>query len=103
MIWPRTWRPRFGGWTRSCTRVSAHLRSICSVTAWADTSRFALSEELAQPMTCAQAQAFAWFKHQMELSDGGDDDLASAPAECERSYVAKAEPGGDREVNDEDK
>ena len=68
-----------------------------------DTSRFALSEELAQPMTCAQAQAFAWFKHQMELSDGGDDDLASAPAECERSYVAKAEPGGDREVNDEDK
>ena len=68
-----------------------------------DTSRFALSEEHVQPMTCAQAQAFAWFKHQMQLSDGGDDDLAGPPAECERTQVAKAEPRGDREVNEDDK
>jgi len=68
-----------------------------------DTSRFALSQEQVQPMTCAQAQAFAWFKHQMELSDGSGEDLAPAPAECERTTVAKAEPRGDREVNDGDK
>jgi hypothetical protein len=68
-----------------------------------DTSRFARSEELARPMTCAQAQAFAWFKRQMELSDGGQDDREAAlPAECERTNVAKAEPKGDREVNDDD-
>jgi hypothetical protein len=64
-----------------------------------DTSRFARSEELAQPMTCAQAQAFAWFRHQMELSDGGQEDLAALPAECERTNLAKADPLGDREVN----
>ena len=68
-----------------------------------DTSRFARSEEPAQPMTCAQAQAFAWFKHQMELSDGGQDGDVALPTECERTNLAKAEPRGDREVNDEGK
>ncbi len=66
-----------------------------------DTSRFERSEELAQPLTCAQAQAFAWFKHQMELSDGGNDNIVPAPVECERTYVANADPKGDREVNDD--
>jgi hypothetical protein len=68
-----------------------------------DTARFGRSEELAQPMTCAQAQAFAWFQHQMELSDGGSESIVPAPVECERVNVAKADPKGDREVNDEDK
>src|SRR5438067_454975 len=67
-----------------------------------DTSRFGLSEEPAQPLTCAQAQAFAWFKHQMELSDGGNDDIVPVPAECERTYVANADPKGDREVNNDE-
>lgn len=63
-----------------------------------DTSRFARSEELAQPLTCAQAQAFAWFRHQMELSDGGSENIVAAPVECDRVNVAKAAPEGDREV-----
>ena len=67
-----------------------------------NTDRFARSEELAQPMTCAQATAFAWFKHQMELSDGGSENTVSAPAECERTRVAEASRG-DREVYEESK
>ena len=66
-----------------------------------DTSGFARSEELAQPMTCAQAQAFAWFKHSMELSDGGQDLTVPVPAECERTNIAKVEPKGDGEINEE--
>lgn len=53
-----------------------------------DTDRFGRSQELAQPMTCAQATAFAWFRHQMELSDGGNENTVTVPAECERTYVA---------------
>jgi hypothetical protein len=46
------------------------------------------SEELAQPMTCAQATAFAWFKQQLALPDGAGEETASVPAECGRIYVA---------------
>ena len=62
----------------------------------------ALSEQVSEPMTCAQATAFAWFKHQMELSDGGSENTVSAPAECERTRVAEASRG-DREVYEESK
>ena len=55
----------------------------------------ALSEQISEPMTCAQATAFAWFKHQMTLSDGGDERPLETPAECQRTYVA------DRDVSDE--
>lgn len=44
--------------------------------------------EAAQPVTCAQAQAFAWFKHQMELSDGGVDNVIDTPVECQRTNLA---------------
>jgi hypothetical protein len=60
-----------------------------------NTDRFERPAELSQPMTCAQAQALAWFLHQMEISDGGSENTVSAPVECERTYVAEA---GDREV-----
>ena len=60
-----------------------------------DTSQFARYEADAQPMTCSQATAFAWFKHQMTLSDGGDERPLETPAECQRTYVA------DRDVSDE--
>jgi hypothetical protein len=53
-----------------------------------DTDRFERPEVQAQPATCAQAQAFAWFRHQMELSDGGHDNTVPYPAECERINVA---------------
>ena len=66
-----------------------------------DPSGFARSEDRA-PMTCAQAQAFAWFKHQLELPDVAESSV-SLPAECERTDLAKADPRGDREVNDEEK
>ena len=69
-----------------------------------DTARFARSEAGERPMTCAQATAFAWFKHQMELSDGGNENIVPAPAECDRTYVAHSEvPLGDREVIEESK
>jgi hypothetical protein len=69
-----------------------------------NTDRFARLEA-AQPMTCAQANAFAWFRHQMELTDGGSENTVPAPVECERTYVAaKGEPSqGDREVYEESK
>jgi hypothetical protein len=70
-----------------------------------NTDQFARLETGSQPMTCAQATAFAWFTHQMELSDGGSENTVSAPAECERTYVAaKGEVSqGDREVYEESK
>ena len=44
------------------------------------------------PATCAQATAFAWFKHQMELTDGVQDYGVETPIECERTnYAAKSE------------
>ena len=51
-----------------------------------DTSQFARYEVDAQPMTCSQATAFAWFKHQMELPDF--DNPIETPAECARTNVA---------------
>jgi hypothetical protein len=69
-----------------------------------NTDQFARSEASPQPMTCAQATAFAWFRHQMELSDGGHDNTVPAPLECERTYVARGEASqGDREVIEESK
>jgi hypothetical protein len=65
-----------------------------------NTDQFARLETGSQPMTCAQANAFAWFRHQMELSDGGSESAVSAPVECERTYVAAQ---GDREVYEESK
>src|SRR4029077_6579507 len=53
-----------------------------------DTSQFVRYEAEAQPMTCAQASAFAWFKHQLELPDV--DNAVAVPAECERTYLAKS-------------
>jgi hypothetical protein len=69
-----------------------------------NTEQFGRSEAQSQPMTCAQATAFAWFKHQMEISDGGHENTVAAPVECERTYVARSEaPQGDREVLEESK
>ena len=68
----------------------------------ADAAGFARSEAGGQPMTCAQATAFAWFKHQMELPDF--DNPIETPAECTRTYVANdATAQGDREVVEESK
>ena len=60
-----------------------------------DTQQFARHEADPQPMTCAQATAFAWFRHQLELSDGGNDNTVDTPAECERTYVAKSPDSDD--------
>ena len=56
-----------------------------------NTDRFERSEVQTQA-TCAQAQAFAWFRHQMELSDGGNDNTVPYPVECERTNIATAQP-----------
>ena len=50
----------------------------------------ALSQAEAQPMTCAQATAFAWFKRQMELTDGDTDVTVPVPAECQPTYLANS-------------
>jgi hypothetical protein len=50
----------------------------------------ARSEIQGAPMTCAQARAFAWFKHQLELGEGVSDNAIDEPAECQREYVAKS-------------
>jgi len=63
--------------------------------------RFDRPAELSQP-TCAQAQAFAWFRHQMEISDGSSENTVAEPVECQRTYVA-ATQAGDREVIEESK
>ena len=65
-----------------------------------NTDRFERPAEPSQAATCAQAQAFAWFRHQMEISDGGHENTVPAPVECERTNVAEA---GDREVVEESK
>jgi hypothetical protein len=62
-----------------------------------NTDRFDRPAEVQLPVTCAQATAFAWFKHQMELSDGSQDTTFAAPSECDRTYVAKTD-ANDREV-----
>ena len=55
----------------------------------------AYSEAEAQPMTCEQATAYAWFKRQMELTDGDTDSTAPVSVECGRTYVAQAPDRGD--------
>lgn len=67
-----------------------------------NTDRFERAEAQAQPTTCAQALAFAWFRHQMELSDGGNDGAAPDAAECERINVA-AQSESDAGVYEESK
>jgi len=52
-----------------------------------DTSQFARYEVAAQPMTCEQAVAFAWFKHQLELPDAVDN-AVDTPDECKRTNLA---------------
>ena len=54
-----------------------------------NTDQFARSEERAEPMTCAQARAYAWFVHELERTDGGGDSAAQQPAECSRDFIAK--------------
>ena len=84
-----------------------HLMCLAAMTALVAFSGIARaeearSEELAQPMTCAQATAFAWFKHQLELPD--IDNPVETPAECQRTHVATGEAAqGDREVVEESK
>ena len=56
-----------------------------------NTDRFERPEVQTQA-TCAQVQAFAWFRHQMELSDGGNDNTVPNPVECERTYIATNQP-----------
>ena len=79
-----------------CLAACTVLAAFSGVSRADDTQR---SEELAQPMTCAQATAFAWFKQQLALPDGAGEDTLSAPVECERIQVANGgTPAGDREV-----
>jgi len=60
-----------------------------------DTSQFARYEADAQPMTCAQATAFAWFKRQLELTDGNTDPAVDTQVECERTYLAESPDSDD--------
>jgi hypothetical protein len=53
-----------------------------------NTDQFARSEERAEPMTCAQARAYAWFVHELEISDGGPDNALAQPSECSSDFVA---------------
>jgi hypothetical protein len=62
-----------------------------------NTDRFDRPAQVALPATSAQATALAWFKHQMSLSDGGQDDSVGSPVECDRTNVATS-GSGDREV-----
>jgi hypothetical protein len=53
-----------------------------------NTESFGRSEDLSQPMTCAQARAYAWFMHQLELGEGAADPAVATPAECQRDFIA---------------
>lgn len=50
------------------------------------------SAEVAEPMTCSQAIAFAWFKHELERTDGANDsgNVVDRPAECSPTYLAQS-------------
>jgi hypothetical protein len=54
-------------------------------------------ERVSEPMTCAQATQFAWFKHELELSDGGTDNTVPVPAECQRDVIAQGSDAGENE------
>jgi hypothetical protein len=82
-----------------------HLLALAALTALATFSQAARADDYSLPNTdrferpevqsqasCAQAQALAWFRHQMELSDGGQDNTVPYPSECERTYVANVGP-----------
>jgi hypothetical protein len=82
-----------------------HLMALTALTALVTFSQAARADDYSLPntdrferpevqsqATCAQAQAFAWFRHQMELSDGGHDNTVPYPTECERTYVAVSAP-----------
>jgi hypothetical protein len=82
-----------------------HLIALAALTALVTFSQVARADDYSLPNTdrferpevqsqqsCAQALAFAWFRHQMELSDGGQENTVASPGECERINVAKAEP-----------
>jgi len=54
-------------------------------------------EQRVDRMTCSDALQRAWFKRQVEMTDGGqpaDESLAPAPSECERDIVAGASDVG---------
>jgi hypothetical protein len=54
------------------------------------------SEEHVDRMTCSDALELAWFKRQVEMTDGNpveEESLASAPAECLRDIVASGDIG----------
>jgi len=83
-----------------------HLLALTALTALVTFSGVARADDYSLPntdrferpevqttQTCAQALAFAWFRHQMELSDGGHENTVAYPAECERTNLAaKSEP-----------
>ena len=58
-----------------------------------NTDQFARSEERNEPVTCAQAKASAWFLHELERTDGGDDYLGQEPSECSRDLIATTGAG----------
>jgi hypothetical protein len=55
-------------------------------------------EQHVDRMTCSDALQLAWFKRQVEMTDGGgeapDESLAPAPSECERDIVASSSDVG---------
>jgi hypothetical protein len=54
-------------------------------------------EQHVDRMSCSDALQLAWFKRQVEMTDGGepaDESLAPAPSECERDIVAGASDVG---------
>ena len=54
------------------------------------------TEEHAGRMTCSDALQLAWFKRQLEMTDGNsipDESLAPAPPECLRDIVATGDIG----------
>jgi len=54
-------------------------------------------EERVDRMSCSDALQLAWFKRQVEMTDGGgepDESPAAVPSECERDIVAGASDVG---------
>lgn len=54
-------------------------------------------DERTDRMTCSDALQLAWFKRQVEMTEGSpppDESLEPAPSECERDIVAGASDVG---------
>ena len=54
-------------------------------------------EQHVDRMSCSDALQLAWFKRQVEMTDGGetaDESIAPAPTECERDIVPRASDVG---------